>query len=135
MRKTKTQQIVKEAMRIALKDVRIPQVIKDLKDKEKIITREASKSFEKNSPEFNAFILGAKSKSAQKFHDKWFKLPKDYKDITGVNNPDELQCYERGRELQEKVMIKFIEKWDGSTNSEMGQILSDKFKALSKNKG
>ena len=57
-------------------------------------------------------------------------LPDDYEAITGFKTREELGAYERGRRDEETVIIAFIKAWTGSTNSELGQILKDKFKEM-----
>lgn len=47
--------------------------------------------------------------------------------ITGFNTPDEWRAYEKGRMDEQGVIFDWIKKWDGSTNSSAGKILSDKF--------
>lgn len=46
-----------------------------------------------------------------------------HKEITGWDTPEERAAYDKGREDEEKVIIKFITKWDGKTNSGMGELL------------
>lgn len=50
-------------------------------------------------------------------------LPKDYKEVTGFNNPNELAAYEKGRSDEQTVMANFVIKYDGHTNSAMGGLL------------
>jgi hypothetical protein len=59
---------------------------------------------------------------------------KDYKEITGFETPSELAAYEKGREHEEKTIVKFIENWNGETNSHLGQLLADKLKSNNKKK-
>jgi uncharacterized FlaG/YvyC family protein len=62
---------------------------------------------------------------------KWVELMKGYKDITGFESPSELAAYEKGREHQENVMVKFIDDWTpNETNSVIGQLLADKTKQV-----
>ena len=58
---------------------------------------------------------------------------KDYKEITGFETPSELAAYEKGREHEQKTIVKFIENWNGETNSGLGQLLADKLKSNTKN--
>lgn len=57
--------------------------------------------------------------------------PPDCKEITGHNSIEEYRAYEEGYSAREKVTIEWIKKWDGSTNSGLGQLLMDKFRELS----
>lgn len=63
---------------------------------------------------------------------KWASLKEDYsteyKEITGFNNGDLLEQYMKGREHEAETITKWIENWDGSTNSGMGELLTKKFK-------
>lgn len=56
-------------------------------------------------------------------------VPSDFKDITGWGTVEENTAYELGRKHEQKVIIDFIEKWDGKNNSQLGQILHDKLAA------
>lgn len=55
----------------------------------------------------------------------------DFKAMTGWDTPAEMAAYEKGREHEEELMIRFIAAWDGETNSGFGRILADKFKEIS----
>ena len=58
---------------------------------------------------------------------EWVKLMKGHKEITGFQTPSELAAYEKGRNDEEKVMVKFIGDWQpNETNSVIGQLLADK---------
>ena len=57
-------------------------------------------------------------------------IPDNYKEITGYNNPEEHAAYDKGREDEESVIVAWIKKWDGSTNSAMGELLDKKFKEI-----
>ncbi len=61
-------------------------------------------------------------------------IHEDFKEITGFDSPKELAAYERGREHESATTLKWIEGWDGATNSGMGQILIDKYNQLFNNK-
>lgn len=52
----------------------------------------------------------------------------EYKKITGFDTPAERKAYEEGREDEAKVIFDFIRKWDGKTNSGLGEMLDDKFR-------
>lgn len=52
--------------------------------------------------------------------------PTDIKEVTGFYTMAEYQAYTKGREDEEKVTMKFIEEWDGSTNSAAGALLASK---------
>ena len=54
------------------------------------------------------------------------------KTITGYETPAEFHAYQDGMDAEERVIVKFIEDWDGETNSELGKILMEKFKTLKK---
>jgi hypothetical protein len=49
--------------------------------------------------------------------------------ITGFETPSELSAYEKGMEHEEKTIVKFIENWNGETNSVIGKLLADKVQA------
>jgi hypothetical protein len=51
------------------------------------------------------------------------------KGITGFNTMAEYEAYNKGRADEEKVILKFIEEWNGETNSEMGSLLASKLPA------
>ena len=57
----------------------------------------------------------------------------EYKKVTGFANPGEYYAYEKGEYAMQDTIKEFIKKWDGSTNSVMGQVLHDKFKELDDN--
>ena len=62
---------------------------------------------------------------------EWVKLMKGHKEITGFQTPSELAAYEKGRNDEEKVMVKFIGDWQpNETNSVLGQLLADKITKL-----
>lgn len=50
----------------------------------------------------------------------------DFKTITGFDTPAEFEAYEKGREHEEAVLLKFIENWKGETNSLLGGLLARK---------
>ncbi len=50
----------------------------------------------------------------------------EYKKVTGHSNPYEHQIYDKAREEEQSVIMSFIEKWDGETNSALGDLLSKK---------
>lgn len=54
-------------------------------------------------------------------------IPTDFKQVTGHDSPKEMMAYEKGREDEQQVIIEWIEKWDGSSNSVMGALLKKKF--------
>jgi hypothetical protein len=47
----------------------------------------------------------------------------EHRKITGFDTLEEFIAYEKGYWDCQEVMIKFIENWDGNTNSSLGQIL------------
>ncbi len=53
-----------------------------------------------------------------------------HKSITGWNSQAEYEAYDKGRADEEDVLIAFIEKWTGSTNSALGSLLNSKFKNM-----
>lgn len=57
----------------------------------------------------------------------------EHKLITGWDTPEESYAYDKGRMDEESVIIKWIENWDGATNSSLGTLLIKKFNSL-KNK-
>lgn len=52
------------------------------------------------------------------------------KEAYGFDTAAEYTAYEKGRDDEQEVIVKWITEWDGSTNSSMGQILWDKFYEL-----
>lgn len=62
-----------------------------------------------------------------------YKISEEHEKITGWKTWEESYAYEKGREDEEIVMLKWIKSWDGSVNSGMGSILMKKFNEL-KNK-
>lgn len=61
-------------------------------------------------------------------------IPADFKQVPGHDSPKEMIAYEKGREDEQEVIMKWIEQWDGSTNSAIGALLKKKFDE-SKDKG
>jgi len=57
-------------------------------------------------------------------------IPADFKQVTGFDTPSELAAYEKGRSDEQKVIIEWIGKWGGKSNSQMGQLLNKKFREL-----
>jgi hypothetical protein len=62
-------------------------------------------------------------------------IPADFKQVTGHNSPKEMIAYEKGREDEQEVIMKWIEQWDGSSNSAMGTLLKKKFDERKDNAG
>lgn len=60
------------------------------------------------------------------------QVPDDFEKITGHKTPEEMTAYEKGREHEEAVFMKFIKEWDGKTNSHFGQAMYNTFKRLNK---
>jgi NTP pyrophosphatase (non-canonical NTP hydrolase) len=60
------------------------------------------------------------------------QVPDDFEKITGHKTPEEMAAYEKGREHEEAVFMKFIKEWDGKTNSHFGQAMYDTFERLNK---
>ena len=56
----------------------------------------------------------------------------DHKAITGFDTPEEYAAYEKGRSDEQLVTTNWVQKWDGSTNSVMGAIITDKSHELAK---
>jgi hypothetical protein len=52
--------------------------------------------------------------------------------ITGFNTPVEMSAYEKGRQHEEQAMMDWIEKWEGSVNSGLGELLRKKVEQLNK---
>lgn len=57
------------------------------------------------------------------------------KEITGFDTVAERVAYDEGYSANQKVMMQWIEKWDGSTNSTLGELLDRKFKELNTEEG
>lgn len=55
----------------------------------------------------------------------------EYKEITGFDNYKELFAFERGSAYQLGAIFKWIEEWDGSTNSHLGNLLKKKYNQFS----
>ena len=51
-------------------------------------------------------------------------------DVYGYSTPEEQVAYQDGYYQSQEVIKKWIEKWEGGTNSEMGKILHKKFEEL-----
>ena len=51
---------------------------------------------------------------------------KSYQDetVTSFSTAEENNAYEKGREYERGVMLKFVENYDGHTSSIMGSVLS-----------
>lgn len=47
-------------------------------------------------------------------------------------NIKEMQAYEKGKMEEAESIIKFIKKWNGSTNSVLGDLLMKKFEQYKK---
>lgn len=62
-------------------------------------------------------------------------IPADFKQVTGHDSSKEMIAYEKGREDEQQVITEWIEKWDGSTNSGMGELLNKKFNERKDNVG
>lgn len=58
----------------------------------------------------------------------------DHKNITGQPTVVASEHYDKGREDEQEVVTKWIEDWDGSTNSVMGALLMKKLKEVVANK-
>jgi hypothetical protein len=56
------------------------------------------------------------------------KEPNDIKEVTGFDTMAEYQAYTKGREDEQSVFLKFIEEWDGATNSAAGALLAGKLR-------
>lgn len=67
------------------------------------------------------------SPSVEKMAEEYDK--EEFKRITGHNNHEEMRAYEEGREHEQSTILKWIEKWDGSNNSVLGELLNKKLKA------
>ena len=52
----------------------------------------------------------------------------EHEKITGFNTPAEFSAYCLGRHDEEVTIIEWIKNWDGSVNSQLGQILTSKVK-------
>lgn len=56
-----------------------------------------------------------------------YVLSKENKEITGFWTVAEWGAYELGREHEQKIIMKYIEEWDGSTNSVFGSLMQKNF--------
>jgi len=54
----------------------------------------------------------------------------EFKKVTGWDTREEWKAYEEGREDEQEVICEWIKNWDGSTNSQLGQILFSKMKEI-----
>jgi len=73
-------------------------------------------------------IKHLKQRSAHDYEIHMFQLYKTDKhmnNIIGFHTLEELAAYEKGRDHEQNVIIDFLGKWEGSTNSVMGQILKE----------
>lgn len=59
-----------------------------------------------------------------------YRVDPEMKKITGHDTLAEWAAYDLGREHMERVMIQFVEEWDGSTNSHFGELLMKKTKEI-----
>lgn len=57
-------------------------------------------------------------------------INEEYKKMTGHSNIHEHIVYDKGREDEQTVILDWIKKWDGSTNSTLGQLLDTKMREL-----
>jgi hypothetical protein len=58
----------------------------------------------------------------------------EHEKMTGHKTAELQAAYDRGYEANEKVIMDWIAKWDGSTNSAMGELLNKKMNELWKSK-
>ena len=58
------------------------------------------------------------------------KEREEFKAMTGWDTPAEWYAYDKGYEDCQELMLKFIAKWTGKTNSGLGQALHNKFTEL-----
>lgn len=54
----------------------------------------------------------------------------EFQQLTGHNSPEEMNAFEEGMSANTKTMMDFINDWDGSTNSILGDVLMKKFRSL-----
>lgn len=59
-----------------------------------------------------------------------YAISEDFKFNTGFYTHAELDAYEKGREHEESVILKWIGDWDFSANSVIGSLLMDKFNSF-----
>lgn len=57
-----------------------------------------------------------------------YTTDQDFFEHTGFLTHEELSAYEKGREDEASVWLKFIRDWKGESNSVLGQTLTDKVK-------
>jgi len=56
-----------------------------------------------------------------------------YRRITGEDSPKEYDAYKRGFEGGIDAAMRYVHKWEGNTNSELGELLKRKFEELKNN--
>lgn len=61
---------------------------------------------------------------------EWYEINEEHEKITGWKTIAEAHAYDTGREHEQTVIMEWIEKWDGSINSGMGDLLRRKVKEL-----
>jgi len=61
---------------------------------------------------------------------KKYDVDEDFYKHTGFYTHEEMASYEKGRAHEESVIVKWVENWDGSVNSAMGDLLMKKFKSI-----
>lgn len=54
---------------------------------------------------------------------------KEFKEVTGFDTPEQWLSWEKGYKDGQDIILTFIAKWDGSTNSALGTMLNSKFSA------
>ena len=59
------------------------------------------------------------------------EITEGFKQITGWDTPEEMAAFEKGKEVEEAMIIRYIKEWQGETRSVLGQILSKKFAEVS----
>jgi hypothetical protein len=58
-----------------------------------------------------------------------------FEKMTGFKTKEELEAYDRGRIEEERMILEWITKWEGSTNSRMGELLYSKLESINKKTG
>lgn len=99
----------------------------DLYDHEKRNVENAVDECKEYAEKMNADLIAENERLKSKYD-----ISESNKEITGFDTAAEWHAYNKGREDEEKTIFKFIEEWNGETNSTAGQILYDKLKSVNK---
>jgi hypothetical protein len=117
------------------KIVKNPSVLNALSDYFKTTSKEQIKADMAAIDDWNE--VGPSMGAMFEVWDKSYALEpearEEHKKVTGFDTPKEYYAYELGMEHREETIIKWINKWDGGTNSGLGMILERKFTELNDN--